>query len=210
MKKTTTILIFYMLVISCNKKEIAPVVIPLPDTLKASEYQPLSVGSYWIYQRFTVFSADSEIASTTFDSVWIARDTVIRNHTFAVFQAPVQILLYPQFLLRDSSGDLVDQHGAIKFSRYNFTDTLDTFSIAFLHLGCKMTDRDSIIEVPAGNYKTYDYRLYISTWAFPGEVRSTFTFYAKDVGLVKWNLFFVSSFENPIYYDYRLVRYHIE
>lgn len=210
MKKTITILIFSLLIMSCKKKEIeSVVVIPLP-TVKASAYQPLTSGSYWIYQRFTVFSADSEIASTSFDSVWIARDTVIQNDTFAVFQAPFQILLYPQFLLRDSSGYLVDQKGAIKFSLYNFTDTLDTLSIAFLHLAYKMADKDSIIEVPAGNYKTYDYRVYIQSWDFPGEVRSMFTFYAKNIGLVKWNFFYSSSFEHPVYWEYRLVRYHIE
>jgi hypothetical protein len=64
--------------------------------------------------------------------------------------------------------------------------------------------------VPAGSYKTYDYRTYITSWEYPGEERSAFTFYAMKVGLIKWNFFYSSSFENPVYTEYRLVRYHIE
>jgi len=210
MKKAITIFIFSIFIISCKKKENEPVVVTSQDTLKASAYQPLAIGSYWIYQHFAVYSADSEVASTTFDSVWISRDTVIHNDTFAVFQTAVQVVLYPHSILRDSSGFLVDQHGAIKFSLYNFTDTLDTFSESFLYLAYKMADFDSTIQVPAGSYETYDYRGYIQSWLYPGEVRSVFNFYAKNVGVVKWSFFYSSSFENPVYNDYRLVRYHLE
>jgi hypothetical protein len=211
MKILLILFVIGIFISSCRKQEETQGSNPVDTTIQAKEFQPLTVGSYWIYQQFTVYNADSELALNNYDSLFVYGDTMIHSDTFAIFRSTPLMLGHEFFLLRDSSGYLVNETGIIKFSVYNFSDTLFIDSInVFVRISYKMADKDSLIQVPIGTYPIYDYRAYIYSNEYPGEVRSSYNFYSKNIGLVKANVFFYSQFENPVYTEYRLVRYHIQ
>ncbi len=193
---------------SCKKEKDES---PLPATSTSSSSPncfPLSIGSYWIYERF---NGDTNGVETTIetDSSYISGDTVIHGDTFAVFVGDV-IDSNSVYFRRDSAGYLVDQIGIIRCSNTNFTDTLSSGnSPGYYDYYYKMIP-PAIISTPAGPLNAYDYRGTITVllsgymWDNPRYIHS---YYSDNIGLVRETTFFLMS---PNYIGRKLVRYHIQ
>lgn len=198
--------LLFLGVSSCKKdKDETPA--PAPEAPATSNYCPLTIGSYWIYDRFNLDTNGVETYVST-DSCYISHDTVIGGNTYAVVHGgPISTFDY---MRRDSSGYLVDQNGEVFFSSTNFTDTINTLTIpGYLVTYSKMQPAASIT-VPAGTYSAYEC-LSTTNITQPGYLwdttRYTHHWYADNVGLVYDSFFFLSS---PNYVIRKLVRYHIQ
>ncbi len=180
---------------------------PSPGSTRPYNY-PLTIGSYWIYERFNLDTNGVE-AVVSVDSSYISGDTVIGGNTYSVF---VGDIIGPTgfYFRRDSLGYLVDPNGVIRGSNTNFTDTLWAGSTpGYADFYYKMISGTSLF-VPAGTFTAFDYLGTVNVlfsgymWDNPRYLHS---YYADSVGLIRETSFFILS---PNYIGRKLVRYHIQ
>jgi hypothetical protein len=81
MKKLFLLVCMLVLLISCQKEEPKPSN-PTPQT----NYLPLKIGNYWVYQRFHVDPLGNENLLNGTDSVVVKSDTTIRNKQYFVLE----------------------------------------------------------------------------------------------------------------------------
>lgn len=186
--------------------------------VKGTDYFPLKIGNYWIYNVYKIDEAGDEILLNYTDSVVVVRDTIIRGNHYFIMERK-QSILEPnsrttEVMLRDSSGYLVNEYGIIQFSATNFTDILYSISetggdgtliYSASYMMEKVTDH---VVVPAGVFEALAYKgKYI---VYHGDSiyarRETCAFYAKRVGMIQNDIAFLIS---PLRYEKRLVRYHL-
>lgn len=208
MKNTLFFSILLLICFSSCKKEQNETSSPTPSsTAIASNYFPLTTGSYWIYERFQM---DTNGVETTFaiDSSYVSGDTIISGDTFSVF---VGTYIDPAaiYCRRDSSGYVLDEYGVIHFSATNFSDTLRVSNVpSYYNSYYKMVPPVNI-STPAGIFLATDYLGTVNTtqpgylWDNP---RYTHCYYSDGVGLIRESHFFLA---NPNYDGRKLVRYNI-
>lgn len=191
---------------SCKKeKDEAPT--PSSPSV-ATNYFPLTTGSYWIYERFQMDTNGVETV-VAIDSSYISGDTIINGDTFSVF---VGTYIDPNgvYYRRDSSGYILDPFGIIHFSSTNFTDTLRTSSTPGYYDSFYKMMPASTISTPAGALVATDYlgTINITYPAYPWDnPRYTHCYYSDGIGLIRETHFFLM---NPNYDGRRLVRYNIQ
>ena len=68
--------------VSCNKKDTST---PVTTTPAVSDYFPMAVGDYWVYQQ-TQYDSSGNIIPQTWknDSVVVKNDTVFNNKTYHI------------------------------------------------------------------------------------------------------------------------------
>lgn len=201
-----------VLIASCKKDQDAE---PLPP---APNYTPLSVGSYWIYENYSISPDGNETSTNRIDSVVVTHDTLINGKTYAVIEGNGFIVPTPWRVLgvfRDSSDCMVDQFGGVHFSSENFTDTLgwrteimpsgDTLFTAYW----MMYKEPLPVTVPAGSFSALSYRATIYTFS-PGSSlpnpRYQGDTYAAGVGKILESAVFIGGGGRL---ERRLLRYHI-
>lgn len=198
---------------SCKKEEQQSELTP---STVYSNYTNLSVGNYWIYERFTLDTSGVYTTQNIFDSSYIEKDTLINGNSYYKLNSPdfVYSGTYVSEYLRDSLTYLVDHTGKINFSLQNFTDTFFTnfytinTSDTVCYIFSKMDDDNFSVSLPAGNFVTKNYKTTFLMY-FPhdhnGAIRIRNKRYAENVGLVEQTLgFYVSS---PNYTVNKLIRY---
>ncbi len=214
-----------MLVFSCKKKTNGTIPTPIDTvvTVTYPDYTAMKPGNYWIYQRYSLDSANGvPHALGTYDSCYVEKDTTINGKTYHKYieADPNSLPSSPTYLahfLKDSLSYTIDNHGAILFSSSNFKDTLrirysypsaahpDTIKVVEL-----MGFRDAAITVDAGTFVTSTLR---QLWLLPpslpyGPVREIDVAYAKNIGIIKQGSGFYISAPNT--YERRLHRYHLQ
>ncbi|MBE9481090.1 MAG: hypothetical protein IMY69_05285 [Bacteroidetes bacterium] len=209
MKKLLILALLAVLVIaSCKKdKDDVQQIEPVPQS---ADYALFNTGSYWIYHWYKIDTLGNETFMDKTDSLYIAEDTIINGHTYQVKKGNFFVTQNYLELCRDSSNYIVSHLGQIMFSATNFTDVLFYDTIAdLLTRSFKMDDKDIIISVPAGDFKTYNFKGTIVPLIpdYPWGVRYINYCYAKGVGRVLSTSYYFSS---PDYMEQRLIRYHIE
>ena len=152
------------------------------------------------------------------DSSYIEKDTVINNKTYHKlikydFGFQKKIIN----CLRDSLHYIVSSNGTVFFSSQDFITTfnsgynISSMNDTILYFETKMADRDSVVDVPAGSFKTSAMRTTFNLRAAyaPEElrVRSKYNRYSKNVGLVSETEDFYAIY--AFYREKRLVRYHL-
>lgn len=217
MRRLVVVFFLAAALISCKKEKTDPID-NNPET-DQTDYFPLSIGNYWIYQHFEIDSLNHETEKQVFDSIAITADTIYRNNKYYVLEGTNYPFNGGQWgfieMLRDSSGYIVNQNGIIKFTDDNFVDTLafktevhngDTLYTLFY----KMEKPSDNIEVPLGSFNVLNYRGTLnSSMEIQGSQNPRYlnTFYADSVGKILETYFFLHS---PLTNEKRLVRYHIE
>jgi hypothetical protein len=201
-----------MLVFSCNCNDDDTVSGPTP----ATEYLPLNVGNYWIYQWYLIDTLGNEtIYSNTLDSIYISGDTVINGNTYAVMEGR-EFNSDIQYFYRDSSGYMVSAKSDIPlFSTKSTTgqlglDTLFFGTDPFLVNEANMQPPSPSVTVPAGTFNDcLSTVTYMTSFEadYPHGVRTFPYHYAKGVGRI---LHRVAFYSNANYYESRLVRYNVE
>ena len=205
-------------IFSCKKKSDDQSSQPVPP---APDYIQLSVGNYWVYNFYKVDTNGVEQKLTHSDSSYIQKDTLINGiRYFIKISNPLQFsrsgspMVYQERdILRDSSGYLLirdyDGKSRILFARDNFTDVLYSDTVEHLaYREIKMTGKDSLVSLPAGNFTTrsacqYLYPLHPD---YPWGIRKDYYVYGRWVGEVKYTYCF---YDQPGHYEGRLVRYHV-
>jgi hypothetical protein len=205
-------LAFTVFVFACNCNDDDGPTLITP----ATEYLPLTVGNYWIYQWYKIDESGNETQHGNYlDSIYISGDTVINGFTYSIikgkeFNAPIERFY------RDSSGYLVSATNNIPlFSTISTTeqlgiDTIFTETGPLVMLAYSMQNPTPSITVPAGTFSNCLTTL-TSLTSFEEDyeygVRNYPYQYAEGVGRVQHKISFYSSGE---YYESRLVRYHVE
>lgn len=182
-----------------------------PTVNVISNYAPMSIGNYWIYDRFNT-DIDGNLVFTGQDSVVIVGDTVINGYTFhqqssfIVGANSTGTSLAGFGAYRDSSGYLINSEGSILFSATDTDDSLDFFvqelpGFVVWHIS-SMNLTPQAVSVEAGNFDCLEYSARLETDNpdaqdnFPKHNR---TLFADGVGRVKFNLNYFSGNQQIIY-----------
>jgi hypothetical protein len=178
-----------------------------------SDYYKLKVGNYWIYQGYKADSNEVPAPQNLFDSAYIEKDTIIRGNTYYKLwegQPEISGTQYPSYL-RDSSGYLVNNLGYRECSVSNFKDTIfiDTFNIPIFMEYMKMTGKDSVVTVPAGNFQSITSRIRVVPMQpnDPNPVRYAYSVFGKNIGKIKSHSFYYNG-DRKI--ESRLVRFKVK
>jgi len=189
------------------------------EIVEKTDYLPLDIGNYWIYQHFDIDSLGNETERDRIDSVIINRDTIINDNQYFILEGTN----YPYNggawdvieILRDSCGYIVNEKGQIKFSEDNFSDILAS-KIEVINddtiytLTYQMEIVTNPVTIPAGEFEVLNFKGTVTT---PQNIegiknpRYLNNLFSKNVGKVLQTYFFVHS---SIISEKRLVRYKIE
>lgn len=193
---------------ACKKEKDAEPTPAAVTPTSTTNYYPLTVGSYWIYERFQMDTNGIETVVSV-DSSYISGDTIINGDTFTVF---VGTFIDPAgiYCRRDSAGYILDQYGVIQFSSTNYTDTLRVGSTPGYYTFFYKMISPVNISTPAGTFLASDFLATINITQ-PGYLWDTtryiHNYYSDGIGLIRETAFFLS---NPNYDGRRLVRYQIQ
>lgn len=206
MKDISILLLLVILLPSCRKEE-GTVTPPVPETSAA--FFPMTKGSYWVYERRTVDTADvSYYPFADRDSAYVAGDTTINGRSYTVIEGA----LHGTVCLRDSSDCLVDNYGHRLFSVHQSTGvfTEENIGPGIFTATTVMKSSDSSCVVPAGTFAAR-YRLGTVVSQIDGpswrQTRRFHAAYVKGIGLVSERSM---DWTYPVYIDIKLIRYHVE
>jgi len=188
------------------------------DTTPPSDFLPLQIGNYWIYQHVDLDEHGIETTRTDTDSVIVSRDTLIRGQRYFILAGTNHPIVKTHSetleILRDSAGCIVNEKGLVLFSENIFSEVLA--SRMEVHNGDTLYTLTYSMEpeltpctVPAGQYVTLDYRgtvIYGVDVPHLPEERYLHTHYARGVGKVLSSYFYLN---NPGTSEKRLLRYNI-
>jgi len=216
MKRLIFLLLTFVCLYSCQESEFSN------SDKRASEYLPLSIGNYWIYQKFTINPDGTEKAELVFDSVSIKRDTIINGQQYFEIVKSNLISLQSYFQ-KDSSGCLVTLeigpnknvlNHYVLFSDNN-TDTLyksiykpemDTvYSISV-----KMEKLKQPISVPAGTFEVLNAKHTVIAnpkYTYYVGPRYNNNYYAKNIGQILYSYHYLNNLGQI---EYRLIRYSVK
>jgi hypothetical protein len=215
MKKVMLLALVLALFTACKKDDVDPIDNNPPES--SPNYFPMTVGSYWVYETYEIDSMGVETFKNMRDSLFIAGDTTIRNHTYYLLKGTKygssQIKTLNAY--RDSNSYIVSHTGNVLFHPSNFSDTL---SIGLNQLGSdsvfwsywsKMESVPNQVQVPAGTFSSIRSatEFYFSWLPDPHKTRTHYKYYADGVGQLINQFSFANNFHS--YFEQRLVRYHI-
>jgi hypothetical protein len=204
---TIILLLFVLIIVSCAK--IEP---PLPPDEK-SQHLPNTVGSYWIYETFTIDSNNVEASTGIIDTITVIGDTLINGYNYAIYKGThygTPSLTYK----RDSSGYIVYSSGNIEYSYVNFTDTLYS-GFNGMHNYYSIMENSSV-SVPAGNFTTVNLST-VFTMPNGDDINSCGDtsyempkHFAEGIGLVMSTCPYVYEISICRDRERRLIEYHIQ
>jgi hypothetical protein len=213
MKRLSLVVVAMIFLAACDKNDE-------PDPQIRLNYQPLSLGSYWVYENFSIHPDGSENPMSRIDSVAITRDTIIRGEKYFVFEAINTASEQSQWsilrIVRDSLSYLVNEKGAILFAENHFNEILyehfevsyNTDTVAELYYQMKVDP--SNYTVPAGSFDVLNYQGEVISYMVPDPEQPALYYlnnlYARDVGRVLRTGIWLTS---GALWEQRLVRYYI-
>lgn len=210
-----TLLVF--VIVSCEKT-LPDGGVENPTPAEGSDYFPLIVGSYWVYEHIDIDPLGQETVRAQSDSVTITRDTLINGSLYYVLEGSNYPFNGGKWgvidILRDSVGYIVSSHGEVKLSSSNFTDTLTVkkemhAGEVLYTLSYRMEKEDLPCQVPAGTFNVINYKGTVVSYQDREDIpnpRYLNTLYAEGVGNVLRTYFYFSS---PNISEKRLLRYYI-
>jgi hypothetical protein len=184
-----------------------------------SEYLPLSVGNYWVYQYFRIDENGVETEMEQQDSIRIVKDTTINGNTFYIKEG--NNILGGDWvrleIVRDSAAHLIDETGKILFSESNFTDTI-SFEVEVANSDTLYTQSNKMETVggnvvyPAGTFaNVLDNKGTVMVFLnIPENIenpRIRDKYFAPSIGEISNTYFYISS---PSIMLRKLISYHIE
>jgi hypothetical protein len=220
MKKLILILIVGsgILIYSCKKNENQEI-----PKAQFSDYIPMTIGNYWVYQEYYLDSAGNAEQKSIFDSTIISKDTTIDGNKFfkfdnfksSFFQNSMIYDYTDSKYYRDSLKNLINPDGQICFSESNFTDTLYRFTQilntdTLCWITCKMEKMTENVSTPAGSFgDVLNYKCTVTgnvrVNAIPGP-RYIHKYFAPNVGEILHSYIYLHSSGSI---ERRLVSYKI-
>jgi hypothetical protein len=210
--KTLGLLLLTLITISCKKEKDQIYPSPIPEST-APNYGMLTVGNYWVYERFEIDYLGVTTPMNVYDSCYISKDTIINGKTYYEMYRPNTYGSFYSYL-RDSAGCIFDHYGRQRFSPTDFTSVFyigyatarpsDTIAKGVF----KMEHKDSLITVPSGNYVTSNAQTtcyMYPAWDYYYTTRYTNTCYAENIGIVQETLLLL--FDKGFSQERKLIRY---
>lgn len=212
MKKFTLLFFVSFCIFSC-KKESFIYVSPSDLEEKPSEYLPLAIGNYWVYEIWRIRPNEPD-KLTQLDTITIARDTFIGADRFYIINKSGASGLtgFPDLI------GLINHHPVNADKQtilsLNHNDTLSFTDLGeFQFFTIIKTDNIPEIAVPAGifsedlvnqiiqvEFKDFDTQAIVDTEIFP-------TYFAKGVGMIYKESAFINS---PGFgFEIKLKEYHL-
>lgn len=126
MKINYLVILGMIFVLSCEKSDDPSIIEPA-----APNYYPITTGSYWVYDTYSIDSLGNETLYSENDTIRIIGDTTINEIIYKVVLGKEVTL--PQkrlttWFVRDSSEYIVDENGQIRFQSINLDDTLNVLA----------------------------------------------------------------------------------
>nr|MBC8147027.1 hypothetical protein [Bacteroidota bacterium] len=137
-----------ILISACKKSD--EIIIKDPEPVPTKNYNPMSIGSYWIYQHYEIDTLGNETQLSVTDSVRITGDTLINSLNYRIYKGTKPNQWNVLYMLRDSGDYVVASDGLIYLSKSNFVDTLNKGIIGLMSFSYKMEQPVAAITVPAG------------------------------------------------------------
>lgn len=172
-----------------------------PKKVSVTEYFPLVVGTYWVYERSSCDSTWADCNSISIDTNRITKDTVINENQYFKLEGKNLVGTDIPVFLRDSNNYIVNLQGQIILTIESFDSILyeryltnpDKTDTIF-HTYNQMVNHPNQVDVPAGIFNCIDNRssLFRKIDNFEKEYNSH-TYYSKYAGLVYQNALFANS-----------------
>ncbi len=183
-----------------------------------SNFFPLKVGNYWIYERFQLDTAGNATALGIYDSCYIEKDTVINGNTCYILSAPgMNPGTQERSLYRDSAGLILNYDNRIWLNPYSDDDTLEAHYYYTPGTNDTVVSAISIMDLTpiststvAGNFNTINRKTTVTVWpisSFSPNPRYQHCRFADNVGIVTEILPFYTTYFT--FTEKRLVRYHL-
>ena len=206
--KRVSIILFVVAIafLSCEKSETN-------STEKVSDYFPLKVGNYWIYQSYLCDSLDFDCQEYEIDSIYISKDTIMNGNTYFKIEG-TRFGWEEKMFVRDSDNFIISSSGIILFAINNFTNPVyeDAIPVSTDDSICTIEYNVSaipeMINTPAGNFEAYNTKetFYRKSEDF-SIPRHLHNYYSKNIGLIYESQCYVGGLEGM---KIELVRYHLE
>ena len=199
-----------LLAFSCKDKDDDATTTPIP----ATDYFPLTAGSYWIYNWVKIDTLGNETPQVRMDTVTVVGDTVVNGLNYSIVEGTV-FGGGVRHIYRDSSGYLVEAAGgtaefSVSLNIALGNDTTWIGDMPAFWTSESMDVEPASVTVPAGTFESCLVKIqtiYPLEFDIPAGNRIYPYHYAKGVGLVKYRTSFLSSFD---YLEARLSDYHIK
>lgn len=208
-------IIFALIFTACKKDEI---LLQEYELITPNNFHtPDKVGTYWIYQWYSIDSNGVETPYQNTDSVFVHGDTNINGKTYIFLEGTQLGGGYFSQLQRDSSGYIVNVNGDVIYSYTNFTDTIrQGQSPPDWKWRIKMK-KENGLTLPAGKFdaiiaQEYYYSLSGGPANNCGDLYFTLgSWYVNGLGLVKRETGYTANLKNCLQkLECRLIDYHIE
>lgn len=201
------------MVTSCRKE---PEIVDLVGSPSIENYNPYTIGNYWVYEVYRIDTNNNEINQHYLDSVWVSGDSLINGISYSVIEGNNKFRdagngWGTKSFVRDSMGYLINELGQIQFSLNNYSDTLFTeefsgiFSVFY-----KMERLPYTVQVPSGTYSNVlNFKGIVFEYNPPvgfAQTRYLHNYYAPGVGKVLEAFFYVGSTMRE---EKRLVRFNL-
>lgn len=207
MKKLLPLALLPLLLFACKKDKD-----PEPTTHTFNP-MPLKQGNYWVYNHYKVDTNGVETYLNS-DSLYVQGTQVINGNTFYVIKGSNFVLLGTpdsngNVYMRDSSGFILDNNHTVYYAPNS--DTLSVINDPYVSLYTYMAYKDSVWTVPAGAFSKTATLLTTGIysqpiWHYWSNRRDALMVFVDGLGLIKRRYFYANP---PEYYEYRLVRYHV-
>lgn len=192
---------------SCEKTEpitVAP----------ASNYMPLAVGNYWVYDYYYEDSVTHQFtASNTLDSVYIDQDTIINGQLYYALNTASATITKTEYV-RYSDNKLVTSTGKVKFAAdpalgvYTI-DTITNQGNDFLSVSYYSTGVILDFELAVGNFRGIQISgtVHYSHNGITEPRPSPFVYYAEGIGEIMFHGYVPLNDQRV---ERRIMRYHIQ
>ncbi len=211
----SALLIAIVMLSACKKDDGDDEITVTPTT---PQYFPLTVGSYWVYEIFKGDTLGHYVSTGKFDTVFVAKDTLINGQTYALFKGTrygvgpiINLNAY-----RVQGDFIINSNNRYLLSWADFTNTIDKDSLIHpdgtmvFRYEAKMQSGLKSVQVPAGNFQALERvtQIHYTIPGMPHPLRDYSKFFVEDVGMVIDEYGYSGTWF--ITYQKRLVRYHIQ
>lgn len=201
MERLVLLILAVCLSLSACKKEDLNISLCNPE-----KYFPLEIGNYWIFNNFIRYDNGLVDGNDT-DSLYVSGDSLMLGYRFYHLEGSFNYRPVDFWLTYDQ-GQVISSDGYVYFVCPRMIDSKKLYPIAHFDYPATVntTRQDSLITVPAGEYKPVmlfeGHSMNEGTWVV------TYRFYyARNVGLVKYT-------GRAVGHDYErvseLVRYRVQ
>jgi hypothetical protein len=208
MHRISILLVPTLLFLGACEKDMGDAVIVPSSVFGVQQYSQLTLGNYWVYERYRYDSLGNETILGSQDSLTVVGDTIHNGNTYFILQG-TRDTPHGQpyrYYARDSADCLVDLDGRSIFSLSGLGEVLYVVDLPPQGTITWSTLPDMISHtVPAGTWMSF---VTTGVTEYAGLPPRTMRRYrAAGVGLIEDDCVYLSS---GVHYRHKLLRFHVQ